>query len=236
MKTMFLKQWLIAAVVLASVLAVYGAAILNSGLRAEDRKAAESHPPEEGPAPQAEARRDELDKRLLGKQILFFDATVKEGDPTDPTTQTPGATYLNCRDSYTYFVEAIPDEWRSGISRLSAKSPLKYRKVFHGLRVVYDEKGRLYRIENYYAGDLHGQLVAFRDGKRWYEITYRYGNRDGVSRNYTPAGKLLLEEEFREEKRVSSRDFHDNGQPDTWAVSGVIRDKRDEEGRPVPHR
>ena len=234
---MFIRQRLIAAVVLAAVLAVYGAAVLNSGLRAEDRKADAPQPPAGSPTPQPDAYKDELDKRLLGKQLLAFDGTVKEGDPTDPTTQTPGETYINCRDAYTYFVEPIPDEWKRGpISRLSANSPLKYQKVFHGLRLVYDKKGRLYRIENYYAGALHGQLVAFQDGKRWYEITYQYGLRDGVSRNYTPAGKLLLEEVFRDEKRLSSRDFHDNGQPDTWAVSGVIRDKRDQEGRPVPHK
>src|ERR1700737_2775241 len=117
---------------------------------------------------------EELDKRLQGKQLLFFDGTVKKNDPGDPTTQSAGTTYLECRDTYTYFVEPIPEGWRKGpISRI--KGPLKYRKVFHGLRVIYDEKGQLYRIENYYAGVLHGQEVVFENGTRWYEITYKYG-------------------------------------------------------------
>src|SRR2546422_8572121 len=47
----------------------------------------------------------------------------------------------------------------------SPDSPLKWRKVFHGLRIVYDEKGRVYRIENYYAGALHGQTAVFSDGR-----------------------------------------------------------------------
>jgi hypothetical protein len=175
---------------------------------------------------------EKLEKRLLGKQLLSFDGTVKEGDPGDATTHFPGTTYFNCRDTYTYFVEPIPDEWRQGpIS--GYVGPLKYQKVFHGLRVVYDDKGQLYRIENYYAGVPHGLWVVFENGKRWYEITYQYGLRHGISRHYTRDGKLLLEEEYRDEKRVCVRSFHENGQPARWLVSGVVRDDRDQAGKPI---
>ena len=156
----------------------------------------------------------DLEKRLEGRPILAFDATVKETDPRDLTTQSPGTTYIDCRDTYTYFVEPIPARKKGDISGLRSGSPLKYRKVFHGLRVVYDEKGRLHRIENYFAGSLHGQMVVFENGKRWYEITYKYGLRDGISRNYRSDGKLLLEAEFKEEKRISIRSFKEDGQPE----------------------
>lgn len=156
----------------------------------------------------------ELEKRLRGKQILHFDRTVKKGDMEDRTTLSGGyTTYINCRDTYTYFVEPIPEEWRKGpMSRFTG--PQTLIKVFHGLRIVYDEKGRLHRIENYYAGELHGQMVAFDDGVRWYEITYKYGLRDGIARDYTREEKLLVEREFKEEKCVSYRSFKEDGQPD----------------------
>jgi hypothetical protein len=149
----------------------------------------------------------ELEKRLQGKTILTFDGTIKESDPKNPVTHPPGTTYYDCRDTYTYFVEPVPEEWR-------VRGSLKNRKVFHGLRIVYDKSGQILRIENYYAGVLHGQMVAFQDGKRWYEITYKFGLRDGISRHYVYTGKLLAEEEFKEEKCISYRSFNDDGKPD----------------------
>jgi len=245
-KTMFMTRLRItAATVLAVFLAIGATAAVNLNLRAQDRKPEANRPPG---APAAaptvaessakdEERKDELDKRLLGKQLLHFDGTVKEGDPRDPTTQSPGTTYLDFRDAYIYFLEPIPDEWRRGPScRLSPNSPLKYLKIFHGMRVVYDAKDRPWRIENYYAGVPHGQWVWFREGKPGEEINYRYGLRHGMSRNYTPDGKLLFEQEYREDKRVSTRSFHDNGRPDAWIVSGVVRNAWDKEGNPIPNK
>jgi hypothetical protein len=186
--------------------------------------------------PPASSIPEKLEKRLLGKQILFFDGTVKEGDPTDPTTQSAGTTYINCRDTYTYFVEPIPDEERHGpISGING--PLKHRKVFHGLRIVYDEKGHVHRIENYYAGVPHGQTVWFHDdGTRWCEINYQFGLRHGISRDYRRDGKLLQEHEFIKEKQVSTRSYHDNGQPDRWIVADTILDEFDREGKPIPKK
>jgi antitoxin component YwqK of YwqJK toxin-antitoxin module len=113
---------------------------------------------------------------------------------------------------------------------------LKFRKFFHGLRIVYDEKGRLHRIENYYAGVLHGQSVWFHEGVRRLEITYQYGVRHGISRDYLRDGKLLQEHEFNQEKLLNTRSFHDNGQPDRWIVAETVQEERDHDGKPIPKK
>ena len=159
----------------------------------------------------------DLEKRLEGKQIRHFDGVVKATDTQDPMTEFPYTTYANCRDTYTYFIEPVEEEEYDGWPSY-CQNPPKYRKVLHGLRIVYDEQGRLSRIENYWAGVLNGQEVVFRDGKLWYESTYKYGLGDGISRHYTPSGTLLLEEEFKDGKRVSSRSFKADGKPDRGLV------------------
>ena len=84
----------------------------------------------------------DLEKRLEGKQIRHFDGVVKATDTQDPMTEFPYTTYTNCRDTYTYFIEPVAegeydDGWTSYV-----RNPPKYRKVLHGLRIVYDEQGR----------------------------------------------------------------------------------------------
>ena len=156
---------------------------------------------------------EELDARVRGKQILFFDSADKETNKPDPTLYFSGpCSYPSGRDTYTYFIEPVPKEWRKGPHDRHL-GPWKNQKVIHGLRIVYDEKGQLCKIENYYAGVPHGQTVWFQDGKRWYEITYKYGWRDGIARHYHHDGKILSEEEFHAEKSAGYRSFDSDGRP-----------------------
>ena len=148
----------------------------------------------------------DLEKRLEGKQIRHFDGVVKATDTQDPMTEFPYTTYANCRDTYTYFIEPVAEGEYDG-SFLCCANPPKYRKVLHGLRIVFDEQGRPSRIENYWAGVQHGLEVVFENGKPWEENNYKYGLGDGISRHYRPAGRLILEEEIKDGKRVSFHSF-----------------------------
>src|SRR5262249_30516995 len=93
-------------------------------------------------------------------------------------------------------------------------------------------KGEMVLMENWYAGVLHGQRVQFQDGKRWQETNYQYGVRHGVDRRYR-GGEIYIESNYVEGRKLSARYFHSNGQPSDLWVGNVLREERDEQGKPI---
>lgn len=171
-------------------------------------------------------RKEKLDQRLVGKQILNCGQTVRKGDRFDDDVEFSEATYLDCRDTHSYFLEPY-----FVTSSPFNRGPFpKWTKVLHGLRIVQDENGGIIVIENYYAGAKHGQEVKFENGKRWYETNFEYGLRHGISRHYRGGGQIYIEEEFDKGRVAARRTFHENGQPSDRWVGAVLVEQRDEKG------
>ncbi len=59
-----------------------------------------------------------------------------------------------------------------------------YRNNLHGERRTFAQNGEPLAIEEWVNGALHGKSTYFKNGNRYAEVTYRYGEKFGIERHF----------------------------------------------------
>lgn len=97
----------------------------------------------------------------------------------------------------------------------------------HGEKKTFDENGEPLSLEPWEHGELHGIATYFKNGTKYREVPYEYGNREGTERFYVDGLIVSHDIQWLNDKEHG---------PSNYYVDGIAHTEWFYEGRKVSHR
>jgi antitoxin component YwqK of YwqJK toxin-antitoxin module len=105
------------------------------------------------------------------------------------------------------------------------------RGALHGEKRTFAQTGEPLAIEEWVNNQLHGKAIYFNNGNRYLEVTYLYGEKDGIERHFVDGDVISQEIPWESGRRHGEAVFYSKGKTDhEWYYEGqlVSRHKFDE--------
>lgn len=109
-----------------------------------------------------------------------------------------------------------------------------YRDHLHGEKRTFAQSGEPLSIEEWVNGQLHGKSTYFKNGNRYLEISYLYGQKNGMERHYLDGDILSQEISWENDQKHGPSIFYaDETSEQEWFYGGelVSKHKYDELNR-----
>ncbi len=106
-----------------------------------------------------------------------------------------------------------------------------FRNCLHGEKRTYAKTGEPLAIEEWVNGQLHGRSTYFKSGVRYLEISYLYGQKNGLERHYIDGNILSQEIVWNNGQKHGPSVYFIDGRPEKqWFYDGeaVSKNKFDE--------
>ncbi len=102
-----------------------------------------------------------------------------------------------------------------------------YRNSLHGERRTYAQSGEPLAIEEWVNGELHGKSTYFKNGNRYVEVAYRYGQKYGIERHFIDSEIVSQEIMWENDLKHGPTVYYVDGKPDYhWFYAGEAVSKR----------
>jgi antitoxin component YwqK of YwqJK toxin-antitoxin module len=102
-----------------------------------------------------------------------------------------------------------------------------YRNNLHGEKHTFAQNGEPLAIEEWVNGQLHGKSTYFKNGNRYLEIAYLYGQKNGIERHYVDADMISQEITWENDLKHGPSVFYADGKPEYhWFYAGESVSKR----------
>lgn len=102
-----------------------------------------------------------------------------------------------------------------------------YRNNLHGEKRTYAQNGEPLAIEEWVNGHLHGKSTYFKNGNRYLEIAYLYGQKNGIERHFVDADMISQEIMWQNDLKHGPTVFYIDGKSEYhWFYAGESVTKR----------
>jgi antitoxin component YwqK of YwqJK toxin-antitoxin module len=102
-----------------------------------------------------------------------------------------------------------------------------YHNNLHGEKHTFAQCGEPLAIEEWVNGQLHGKSTYFKNGNRYLEIAYLYGQKNGIERHYIDADMISQEIVWENDLKHGPSVFYADGKPEHhWFYAGESVSKR----------
>ncbi len=102
-----------------------------------------------------------------------------------------------------------------------------YRNSLHGEKRTFAQSGEPLAIEEWVNGQLHGKSTYFKNGNRYLEIAYLYGQKNGIERHFIDGDMISQEITWENDLKHGPSVFYADGKPEYhWFYAGESVSKR----------
>ena len=102
-----------------------------------------------------------------------------------------------------------------------------FQDSLHGEKRTFAQNGEPLSIEEWVNDQLHGKSTYFRNGNRYLEISYLYGQKNGIERHYVDGAIVSQEIAWENNQKHGPSIFYADGKPEQqWFYSGELVSKR----------
>lgn len=102
-----------------------------------------------------------------------------------------------------------------------------FRDNLQGEKRTFSQSGEPLAIEDWVNGQLHGKAKYFKNGNRYLEITYLYGEKNGVERHFIDGDIVSQEISWVHNEKHGEAIFYAEGRPEShWFYEGQHVSKR----------
>lgn len=102
-----------------------------------------------------------------------------------------------------------------------------YRNNLHGERRTFAQNGEPLAIEEWVNGQLHGKSTYFKNGNRYLEVAYRYGEKFGIERHFIDGDIVSQEIMWENDLRHGPTVYYVDGRAEYhWYYGGEAVSKR----------
>lgn len=102
-----------------------------------------------------------------------------------------------------------------------------YHNSLHGEKRTFAQSGEPLAIEEWVNGQLHGKSTYFKNGNRYLEISYRYGQKNGIECHYVDGDIIAQEILWENDLRHGPTTVYVDGKPEQhWFYAGESMSKR----------
>ena len=102
-----------------------------------------------------------------------------------------------------------------------------FQDSLHGEKRTFAQNGEPLSIEEWINGQLHGKSTYFKNGNRYLEISYLYGQKNGIERHLIDGEIVSQEIAWENNQKHGPSIFYVDGQPEQqWFYSGELVSKR----------
>ncbi|MBS0621229.1 MAG: hypothetical protein JSS61_07225 [Verrucomicrobia bacterium] len=102
-----------------------------------------------------------------------------------------------------------------------------YHDKLNGEKRTFAQNGEPLSIEEWVAGQLHGKATYFKNGNRYLEISYLYGQKNGLETHFIDGDIISQEIAWENDLKHGTSIFYADGKSDThWFYAGELVSKR----------
>ena len=102
-----------------------------------------------------------------------------------------------------------------------------FQDRLHGEKRSFAPNGEPLSIEEWVSGELHGKSTYFRNGNRYLEISYLYGQKNGIERHFVDGDIISQEITWENDEKHGLSIFYAEGKPERqWFYAGEPVSKR----------
>ena len=102
-----------------------------------------------------------------------------------------------------------------------------YLNSLHGEKRTFAQNGEPLAIEEWVNGQLHGKSTYFKNGNRYLEIAYLYGQKNGIERHFVDADMISQEITWENDLKHGPSVFYADGKAEYhWFYAGESVSKR----------
>lgn len=96
-----------------------------------------------------------------------------------------------------------------------------FQDVLHGERRTFAQNGEPLSIEEWVNGQLHGKSTYFKNGNRYLETSYLYGEKNGIERHFIDGDIISQEIAWQNDKKHGLSLFYADGKAEQhWYYAG----------------
>lgn len=102
-----------------------------------------------------------------------------------------------------------------------------FKDALHGEKRSFGQNGEPLAIEEWVNGQLHGKATYFKNGNRYLEVSYLYGQKNGVERHFIDGDIVSQEVSWENDRKHGESIFYADGKPEShWYYAGEHVSKR----------
>ena len=102
-----------------------------------------------------------------------------------------------------------------------------FQDALHGEKRTFAQNGEPLSTEEWVNGQLHGKSTYFKNGNRYLEISYLYGQKNGIERHFIDGDIVSQEIAWENNQKHGPAIFYADGKPEQqWFYCGELVSKR----------